>query len=398
MEINLKTERVYSIRELNSEIRGILNREFPEFVWVHGEIQDYDKNKHKQNIYFKLCEKHPEVNEIIAQVSAVIFENRKPIITKILKQAENQLELKDDLEVKLLCKIDFFSKSGKLILIVEEIDPVYTLGRLAQTRQRIIEELKIKGLLDKNKKLMLAAVPLNIGLITSYNSAAYNDFLDELKRSGFGFKIYFFNSSMQGKNVEPDVCRALEIFDRIQFLDLVVITRGGGSTADLSWFDNKIIAQTIANFRLPVLTGIGHEINRTITDLVAHTYAKTPTAIAQFIVERVKNFIDTLNEEADSIIRQVDKILTKEKQRIENIARIFDSETHKFLRIHHEEIASLIKEIKISPINLMHNLKSDLQSKLKEVSTYTQYYLLNAKRKIENIKNEIKIDRFRKNF
>ncbi|MCM8784541.1 MAG: exodeoxyribonuclease VII large subunit [Candidatus Omnitrophica bacterium] len=388
MEIKLKTEKVYSIRELNAEVKGILKREFPELIWVCGEIQDYNKNKHKPDVYFRLCEKHPEVDEVIASVSAVIFKDRKLFLNQILKHA--LLELKDDLEVKFLCRVDF-SKYGKLLLIVEDIDPVYTLGKIAQSRQKIIEELKAKGLLEKNKRLNLPLVPLNIGLITSYNSAAYNDFLDELKRSGYGFKIYYFDSAMQGKNVEPNICSALEIFDQIPFLDLVVITRGGGSTADLSWFDNKKIAERIANAKFPVLTGIGHEIDVTIADRVAHTYFKTPTAIAQFLVGRVKDFLDNLDEKIESLIAQTEEILSRESQTLGIKAKDINLETQKFLRDHREKLISLIKEIKICPANLVYTLKINLKEKTKELSMETFHYLKNKKIEVSHYEEKIKI-------
>ncbi|MCM8792565.1 MAG: exodeoxyribonuclease VII large subunit [Candidatus Omnitrophica bacterium] len=366
MEIRLRTEKVYSIRELNTEIRNVLNQEFPDLIWIHGEIQDYDKNKHKPDVYFRLCEKHPEIDEIIASAAVVIFKDRKPILASTLKKTEGQFELKDDLEVKLLCKVDLFPRSGKFILIVEGIDPVYTLGKLAQSRQRIIEELKTKWLLEKNKKLTLPLVPLNIGLITSYNSAAYNDFLDELKKSKYGFKLYLFDSFMQGKNVEGDICYGLELFNQMD-LDLVVITRGGGATSDLSWFDNKRIAESIANSKLPVLTGIGHEINITIADLVAHTSFKTPTAIAQFLVNRVKEFLDILNDNNRLIMEKTKGILLERKQTLQIKAKSIGLATHEFLRLHREDLASLIKETRLNPLNLVHNLRLKLKFIEKEI-------------------------------
>src|SRR4029077_13028465 len=133
-------------------------------------------------------------------------------------------------------------------------------------------------------------------LITSYDSAAYHDFISELKRSGCAFKIFMVNSIMQGKNTEGSIIKALKVLEDIGEMDVIVITRGGGSIAELSCFDSEKIALAIALSGIPVLSGIGHEINTTVADLAAHTFAKTPTAIAKFLVERLKEFIEGVNE------------------------------------------------------------------------------------------------------
>ena len=398
MEIKLKTEKIYSIRELNNLVRGIINREFPEQIWVHGEIQDYDRNKHKPDIYFNLCEKHPEVDQIIAQVKVVIFDEDKERLAQILKQAENNFQLKNNLDVKFLCKVDLFPRSGQFILIIKSIDPVYTLGKLAQNRQRLIAELKEKGILDKNKALLLPLVPLNIGLITSYNSAAYHDFLSELKSSGYGFRVYYFDSFMQGENVESDVCLAMDIFNDLEYLDAVVITRGGGSTADLSWFDNRRIAEKIALSKLPVLSGIGHEINVTVTDLTSSKFMKTPTAIAQFLVDRVTEFLKDINEKFELVFDHAEVMLREENQNLRFLSANMDSQTNRFLSTHKEDLARLSSNIRIVPFGLISNLRSNFQGKWREFLIQTRNYLQNMKKDIVYFKKDLSLERFQKLF
>ena len=205
-------------------------------------------------------------------------------------------------------------------LIVEEIDPTYTLGKLAQEKQKLIAALKEKGVLDKNKQLPLPLVPLTIGLITSDDSAAYNDFISELRKSGYGFKVYLRNTLMQGKNAPKDVCRALAELQGIDGLETIVITRGGGSLAELSCFDSALIAEAVAACPVPVLSGIGHEINITVTDLASHTYAKTPTAIAQHLVTRVAEFLSGLDEQLERVIREAQTTLAGHKQHLKDLA------------------------------------------------------------------------------
>lgn len=403
MVTNSKIEKVYSILELNSAVKSIIRREFQDMVWVHGEIQDYNKNRHKQHIFFRLCEKHPEIDEIIAQVTVVIYESIKEKLAFILGQAENRFELQDDIEVKFLCRIDFYAKTGSFELIVESIDPVYTLGKLAQNKQKIINELKVKGILDKNKGLAFPLVPLCIGLITSYNSAAFHDFTSELRKSGYGFKIKLFDSSMQGKNVEQDICRALDFFNKCD-IDAVAITRGGGSTADLSWFDNAKIAEKISSSRVPVLSGIGHEINITIADLSSYIYMKTPTAIAQYFIKNIENFLLEIEDKIRKIIVEVNSQIQNNKQELGvdlvNAVQI----TNSFLKTHREDIVNKVSILRLSTKNLISQNKTKVLNLGRNLSLYSNQMLKNFKmyiffskekitpRKLHNILLRLKIE------
>lgn len=348
------------VSELNNWIKDILNGNFPETVWVCGEIQGYNRNRLKSHVFFELVEKDPDVKKIIARIGLVIFANRKFIIENILKRSENAFVLKDDIEVRFECKVDFYAPHGAVRLIVEGIDPTYTLGKLAQEKQRLIAELKKKGILDKNKQLELPIVPLNIGLITSDDSAAYNDFYSELVRSGFGFKIYLRNTLMQGAKTEKDVCKAIDELEKIKNLDVIVITRGGGSLSDLAYFDSRLMAERMASSRLPILSGIGHEINMGITDMAAHTYAKTPTAIAQFLVHRVDNFLNTMEDKMTCIIDGVQANIFEENQRLKNKALSLQRETDRFLKGHHDVIVRMIEFIKKQPLVLLNTHQKQL--------------------------------------
>ncbi len=331
----------FTVRELNQFIKDVINAGFPQTLWVCGEIQQYDRNKHKDHVFFELVEKDSNSKDIVARIGLVIFANRKFSIENILKQSENAFPLKDDIEVKFLCKIDFYAPHGALRLIVESIDPVYTLGKLAQAKQKLIASLKEKGIFEKNKQQTLPLAPLNIGLITAFDSAAYNDFLSELQKSGFGFKIFLRDTLVQGKRAEKDVVRALKELQKMDGLDLIVITRGGGSLADLSCFDSARIAEAIAKSQLPILSGIGHEINLTITDLAAHTYAKTPTAIAQFLVERVKIFLKDLDTQESILCETVFRKIENKKASLRVLASGLQEGLANFLKDHQEQIIRL---------------------------------------------------------
>ncbi len=309
-----------TVSELNNYIRDVLNSGFPQPVWICGEIQGYERGKDKKHIFFELCEKDSDSHEIKARIGLVIFANRKATIDALLQKAENAFILKDDIEVRFLCKVDFYPGHGQIRLIVESIDPTYTLGKIAQDRQRLIALLKQKGLLGRNKQLELPRLPLSIGLITSYDSAAYHDFIDELKKSGYTFTVWVVNSLMQGKNAEISVVRSIKLFNQLKEIDAIVITRGGGSIAELSCFDSQAIAEAIAFSTLPVLSGIGHEINTTVTDLAAHTYAKTPTAIAHFLIGRIEEFLGHLKEKQEFLFQMVEQKLQTHRLNLKNQA------------------------------------------------------------------------------
>ncbi len=285
----------FSVSELNTMIRDVLTSGFPRAVWVCGEVQSYDRNKGKPHAFFELVEKDEQSHEVKARTGLVIWANTRPRIEAVLRKAENAFELKDDIEVKFLCRVDFYPGFGQVRLIVENIDPVYTLGKIAQDRQKLIAELSKSGLLQKNKTLDLPLVPLNIGLVTAFDSAAYHDFIDELGRGAGAFKVHLARAVMQGKNAAPSVCAAIAALQCVDRLDVIVITRGGGSIAELACFDSREIVAAIAQSRYPVVTGIGHEINTSIADLAAHTFAKTPTAAAQLLAGRVREFVERLD-------------------------------------------------------------------------------------------------------
>ncbi len=342
-----------TVSELNGLIKEVLNMGFPSGVWVCGEIQGFNRNREKSHVFFELCEKDPVSKDVLARIGLVIFSGRKAYIQDTLRKSENAFELKDDIEVKFLCKVDFYPPHGAVRLVVESIDPTYTLGKIAQEKQRLIAHLKQKGTLDKNKQIALPWVSLHIGLITAYDSAAYNDFLSELSLSGYGFKIFCRNAVMQGKGTAPDICKAIDELSTMDELDVIVITRGGGSIADLSWFDSEAIAEKIAACRLPVLSGIGHEINITVTDLAAHTYQKTPTAIARFLVERVSEFLNTLNEKGAQVIELAQEKLAENRRNLKNAAQDLQGATNVFLKQHHQNMARRQEKVEHSSLQLL---------------------------------------------
>jgi exodeoxyribonuclease VII large subunit len=378
------SDEFLTVSELNHFIRDVLNSGFPRSLWVCGEIQGYDRGKDKKHVFFELCEKDPVTRDITARIGLVIFAQARPKIEAILRQAENAFELKDDIEVKFLCKVDFYPAHGQVRLIVESIDPVHTLGKIAQDRQRLISLLKQKGVLDKNKQLPLPDVILNVGLITSYDSAAYHDFISGLKRSGYAFKIFLVNAIMQGKNTEESVVKALKILEDTGGMDVIVITRGGGSIAELSCFDSEKIALMIAQSGIPVLSGIGHEINTTVTDLAAHTYAKTPTAIAEFLVGRLKEFIEGVDERQTRIIEASRQRLKNRRLQLKDNAVSLQIQTLGLIKSHHQRLAVITEALKRTPAVRFKGSKKSLADHQEHLKGIIYLHLQNSRTRINS--------------
>jgi exodeoxyribonuclease VII large subunit len=342
-------ENFYTVSELNRFIKDVLNAGFPRPVWVCGEVQGYNRQKDKNHVFFQLIEKDDSGQSARAAIDLVIWAGNKPRISQILARAENDFELKDDIEVKFLCSVDFYPPHGRVRLAVESIDPVYTLGKLAQDRQRLIARLKAEGVFEKNKAAELSVVPLRVGLVTSDNSAAYNDFINELQSSGIGFLVFLRDALMQGRAAGADIARAVAELNRIPGLDAVVITRGGGSVTDLSCFDSEDVARAVAGSVVPVLSGIGHQIDLSIADLSAWQYFKTPTAVAQFLAARVREFTRGLDRAWERVDGSARDYLEEEKNRLRRDAGVLQGSTQRFFQDHREGLISFVQAFKHQP-------------------------------------------------
>ena len=316
-----------TVSELNSRVKRALMRAFPETIWIVGEIAGFDRNRHRAHVHFELVEKAaeapgpagssaPERGAIKASVSAVLFERTRREVERTLAKADAPFELKDGIEVRLQVRVDLYEVRGSFQLVVESIDPVHTLGKLAQNRAAVLAELEKLGLREKNRSLPWPEVPLRVGLITSRGSDAWNDFVNELGRSGFAFELTVVDARMQGEKLEAGLVGAIEWFSaRAADFDLLAIVRGGGARTDLLWFDNLKVALAVARCPIKVVSGIGHQRDVSVVDLIAHP-EKTPTAAAAVIVARVQEFADHLEESFRRLADRVARALEESGERL----------------------------------------------------------------------------------
>lgn len=302
------------VSELNDLIRGALDAAFPGALWIAGEVRNLRPSK-AGHLFFELVEKEEEGVEPKAKVDCALFSSTFRKLRQELSDAAASFNLQNDIEIRVRAKVDYYPKAGRLQLIVQDVDPTFTLGRIARQRMKILADLKKRGLLDKNKQTAFRDLPLKVGLLTSVESAAYWDFLSELEQSGYAFEVRVANCFMQGKLTQESVSAALDFF-RHEDVDVICVVRGGGSAVDLSWFDSARIAEAIAVSPVPVITGIGHQVDRTISDEAAFFAAKTPTAVAQFLVGQVSEFLQALDRNQGAIVQRSQRFLDRHAERL----------------------------------------------------------------------------------
>jgi exodeoxyribonuclease VII large subunit len=313
--------KVYTLEALLTELKGVIKDSFPDARWVTAEIAEVKENQ-KGHCYLQLVERKEE--GIVAKVQANIWAYRyRELFQKFFTSTGEPLKV--GMKVMLLVTVDFHEQYG-LSLNIKDVEPSYTIGELALKRREIIERLKRGGLLDKNKALMLPIAPQRIAVISSKQAAGYGDFIDQLTNNvnGYRFKVRLFQSLMQGDGAEASILEALgAILSSVSEFDLVVIIRGGGAALDLSCFDSYELAAAVAAFPLPVITGIGHEKDDTILDMVAHTRLKTPTAVAEFLISGLRAFEDRLLEIYQRLEAKTRGYLWNEQQRLERVSSRF---------------------------------------------------------------------------
>lgn len=254
-------------------------------VWVVGEIQRLRPSAAGHQ-YFDLVEKGEggARDQIVGVLSAVIWKGEYLRLRPVLERTGERLA--DGLRIRCRVSVDFYPPGGRLQVQIREIDPTFTLGDLAKRRQETLLALAAAGLMEENRALELPALPLAIALVTSIGSAAYHDFLATLRESGYAFRVLAIHSAVQGAEAERALPTALALAAGTA-CDCIVLIRGGGSKGDLAVFDSQAVAEAVARAAKPVLTGLGHEIDESVADLVAHQSFKTPTKVAEDLVARI---------------------------------------------------------------------------------------------------------------
>ena len=291
----------YTLRQLNLLVREAIETELPDEYWVEAELSECRENS--GHCYMELIEKDERTNTPIARASAKCWRQTWQMAKPYFERTTGQ-QLRAGMKVLLKVYAQFHEAYG-FSWIVSDIDPTYTLGDMARKRQEIIRQLKEEGVFDLQRELRIPTFAKRIAVISAQNAAGYGDFCRQLEDNdySFRFEVTLFPAIMQGEQVESSIIAALNAIYEATVpdgepsdpYDCVVIIRGGGATADLSGFDTLALAENVAQFPLPVITGIGHDRDESILDMVANTKVKTPTAAAALLIDNLRQVLDRIN-------------------------------------------------------------------------------------------------------
>ena len=285
-ELDEPQDPTWSVGELHEALNGVLVHVFGDEVWVEGELRNF-KRSQNQHVYFDLVDPDAESDVNRPMLAVTLFARERAIVNRFLTRQGGAVRMGDGIRVRIRGTLNVYAARSTLQLRMTWIDPAYTLGVLGQERDRVLAALVADGVLRANAGVELPAVPLHVALVTSLGSAAHADALDELRRSAIGFRISVIDTRTQGPEAAGSIVSALQTAEHLG-ADVVLLVRGGGARTDLAAFDTDEVARAIVAARIAVLTGVGHETDRTVADEVAHTAHKTPTAAAAAIVESAR--------------------------------------------------------------------------------------------------------------
>ena len=314
----MRSEKHITLFELNRLVRETIECEMPHEYWVEAELSECRENH--GHCYMELIQKDELSATPVAKASAKCWASKWLVVRPYFERITGQ-RLVAGMKVLLKVYAQFHEAYG-FSWIVTDIDPTYTLGDMARKRQEIINQLKAEGVFDLQKELSLSLFCQRIAVISSETAAGYGDFCHQLADNPYDFKfhIQLFPATMQGDGIERSIIEALNSINAVcENFDAVVIIRGGGATSDMTGFDTLVLAENVANFPIPIITGIGHDRDESILDMVSHTRVKTPTAAAAFLIDHLKTVIDQLTTLSEAIPRLFSVVKARQEARLDNL-------------------------------------------------------------------------------
>ncbi len=356
------SRNIITLCELNKEVKSVIKNGLSEPRWVTAEISDLNINR-SGHCYLELVEKDEADERIIAKARGIIWSYTFNMIRPYFETVTGQ-ELASGLKIMMNITVEFHELYGYSLLI-KDIDPSYTLGDIARRKLEVLQQLEDEGILEMNKSLPLPIVFQKIAIISSPTAAGYGDFIDQLDHNAYGYTFYhkLFPAVMQGDQTEASVISALErIFQYEDFFDGVVIIRGGGAKSDLYVFNNYGLASHICQFPLPVITGIGHERDESVVDIIACQKLKTPTAVAEFLIGKMIDFDSQLKSMQDEFLEFVEQYMTDKENAL------------------HQLIYSLQSGIR----HALSRKQYQLDSALDKMNIFTKQFVASKKRQIKD--------------
>jgi exodeoxyribonuclease VII large subunit len=358
--------KIFQLSVITRRIQEILAPVSSKTFWVRAEITS---GRHKGGSFYCDLIEADDNGSVIARMRCNLWNRDLQRIQNKFKEQNIELQLDDGTSAIFCCQLQFSPQYG-ISLKVVDADPAFAMGELEKRKQEILAGLQRDGLLDINKQLDVPSVPMRIGLITSSGSAACSDFLKTIGLSGYNYTVYLADSLVQGAATENSILRALHQLKH-SGCDLVVIIRGGGSKTDLSYLDNDSIARQIAHYPIPVWTGIGHEIDISVLDHVAHRFFKTPTAVAEELVARSTQTDRYLSESAERLKTIWTFRLQQNQQWVERAVTGIKNGTRKMLDLARSEL----REVAMAPWSKVSDRLADEQLFLNQSALLIKQHL-----------------------
>lgn len=402
-----------TLTELQLIIKDSLYLALPDFYWLVAEISEIKEN-YAGHCYLELVEKHADDRNVRARARAIIWNTRYRLLKSLFENVTGE-SLKTGIKILIRVKIDYNEIYG-LSLIVSDIDPSYTVGEMAIKRQMILKRLEEEGVITMNKEHEFPFVPRRIAVISSATAAGWSDFSRHLRENHHGYVFYtaLFEAVMQGAESERSITEAFDrIAENISHFDLVAIIRGGGSQSDLSWFDNYNIAYYVTQFPIPVITGIGHEKDVSVTDIVAFKALRTPTAVADFLINSVAEAEIRLTELGNRIADKSRSIITGYRDitavflsKLKPVAKLAIADQKELLSNRIMGILNIGKEyltkagfipenlksrLKISSASCVLSKKTYLEKSILDLMNYSVKTIENQKTKLTALENSLGI-------
>ena len=378
-----------SLYQLLNETRTALKSAMNGPYWILAEISELKVN-YSGHCYLELIDKDEKSDTIRAKVRATIWSGTYRMLQPYFETTAG-IDLAPGIRIMVLVTVELHELYG-FSLNITDIEPSYTLGEAARQKQEIIDRLVSEGVFEMNKTLLFPDIPKRIAVISSETAAGFEDFMHQMNENiyGYVFHIKLFMAVMQGDETERSIISALEqVYAREDQFDVVVIIRGGGSQAELSSFNNYWVASHICQFPLPVLTGIGHERDETIADMVAHSKLKTPTAVAEYLISKFREADEKITELTDNLADDINERLDFERNRLERLILTFKPSISEKLKKHASGLRSFNIDIAKSSRHLISKHTSRINKQASGLQSVMKGIMLRITHRYEVIGNKL---------
>ncbi len=399
--------KIFSLYEINSLIAGVISDNLSNNYWIVSEIARISENS-SGHCYLELVEKDAVSDTVLAQAKAMVWSRNYKMLKAYFETATGR-RLERGMKILFKASVQFHPLYGLSFHIVD-IDPGYTIGDLALKKMQVVKKLKEDGVFELNKIVQMPLVVQRIAVVSSEGAAGYSDFMAHLAENphGYRFEVTLFQALMQGEKAEASIIAALDaIFAKIEKYDVVAIIRGGGGQVDLSCFDSYLLASHIAQFPIPVLSGIGHERDDSVVDMVAHTRLKTPTAVAAYVIDRTNMFELHLDECLQMVVDYCSEVTIAERERLRNITQLLPVIAKEILNNQQQKVRNEMLQVfnlsaqklakqKTKWANLLHSVTTDVHKQLFVAGTRLEGLMVQGERASSDVfgRNKVLLDRY----